>query len=101
MRDHVAICLRMMTGHGGAFSAEMEAFWREVERQYRSCNVMMIPQNHIPLWYQRAMDQGIPLVAAPKGASAPVADAPTDSLGTDWSKLTRRPGRPKLVGAEP
>ena len=45
----------------------MEAFWSDVERQYKCCNVMMIPQEHIPLWYARCVDAGIaPEDAAPE-----------------------------------
>ena len=78
MRDHVAICVRALTGAKGNFSAELDSFWREVERQYKCCNVMMIPQEHIPLWHARAVDQRIPIEAAPRQAVVEAPPPPPD-----------------------
>jgi len=75
MRDHVRICLQNITGHVGTFDQAMEAFWMDVERQYKACNVMMIPQNHIPLWLAQAAAKGIPVAAVPK-AAPPIAVEP-------------------------
>lgn len=93
MRDHVSACLRALTGAKGRFSEELEIFWREVERQYKCCNVMMIPQEHIPLWHARALDQKIRIEAPPVRPPLPLevdeADDPT---------IERRgPGRPRKV----
>lgn len=65
MRDHISICLRSMTGYAGPFHKDMEAFWREVEGKYKACNVMMVPQDHIPLWAEIAKNRGIPLAQPP------------------------------------
>lgn len=62
MRDHVRLCLQNLTGHRSEFSDELEAFWRDVETKYKACNVMQIPQNHIPFWHERSIDKGLPLV---------------------------------------
>jgi hypothetical protein len=55
-----------MSGFQGQFSPEMEAFWRDAETLYKNCNVMQIPQEHIPLWWMRAVDAEVLLEAPPK-----------------------------------
>jgi hypothetical protein len=65
MRFHVDQCVRKMAGFEGRFSPEMETFWRDVETLYKNCNVMQIPQEHLPLWWARCVDQRVPLEAQP------------------------------------
>lgn len=72
MRDTVDICLRTLAQYPvGRWSTEMETFWREVELKYKACNVMQIPQQHIPLWWERAKDLKIPLAAPSPQTTAP------------------------------
>lgn len=64
MRQYIETCLRNMTGFQGQFSKAMERFWLDAEAQYKACGVPMLPQNHIPLWWSRAVDQEIRLEAS-------------------------------------
>ena len=93
MRDHVEICLRVLTGAKGRWSNELEAFWRDVERSYKCCNVMMIPQEHIPLWYARMVDQRIPIEAStlppPSPAPPPVLESSRIDGRTREARLMR------------
>jgi hypothetical protein len=78
MRFHVDQCVRTMSGFQGAFSPEMETFWRNVETLYKNCNVMQIPQEHLPLWWARCQDQRVPLeapLAVPAAAPEPLRRA--------------------------
>ncbi|WP_413936360.1 hypothetical protein [Nitrospira sp. BLG_1] len=61
MRQYIETCLRALTGHKGRFSDDMVRYWQDVQKKYSSCNQPMMPQDHIPMWYERAMDKGIPV----------------------------------------
>jgi hypothetical protein len=71
MRQYIHTCLQAMTGHTGEFSPEMEAFWRNVQANYSHCNVPMMPQEHIPIWFARALDEGVPIAPKPKAVGKP------------------------------
>jgi len=66
MRFHIDQCVRAISGFQGQFSPEMETHWRNIETLYKNCNVLQIPQEHIPLWWMRAVDAQVPLEASAK-----------------------------------
>lgn len=59
MRQYIETCVRALSGHQGKFSEAFERFWFDVQKKYSACNQPMMPQDHIPMWYTRAMDEGI------------------------------------------
>lgn len=64
----------------GRFSKEMEAFWHNVEMSYRRCGIPSgVPQDHVPLWWARALDAKIP-VEFKEEVVTPVATPPDPDL---------------------
>ena len=81
MRFHIDQCVRAMTGFQGQFSPDMEAYWRMVEALYKNCNVMQVPQEHLPLWWMRAVDAKVPMEARIKVKDLPsMIDEPLEKL---------------------
>jgi len=66
--------MRNLTGYQGKFSDELEAFWKIVLAQYVACFTPHIPEAHVPFWYARIVDQGIPI--AYREPVKPKADLP-------------------------
>lgn len=65
MRHHIEHCLRNLISvpaFQGKFSEEMGKFWHDVEVNYKHCGIPSgVPQNHIPMWWERAKELKIPI----------------------------------------
>lgn len=102
MRHHVEFCLRNLVStptFQGKFSEEMERFWHNVEINYKRCGIPSgIPQQHIPIWWERAKDLKIPIEKV-EGERLKIKDLgspnlePSNLQSSDPPK--RGPGRPR------